>query len=56
MTTAIYGLAMLAVLARATFELALEPALLWMTVAAWSLAFALFTALYGPMLFRPRQA
>ena len=54
-TTVIYGLAVLAVLARAAFELASEPMLLWMTVAAWSLAFALFTALYGPMLFRPRE-
>ena len=55
-TAAIYGLAALAVLARVAFELAIEPVLLWMTVAAWSLAFALFTALYGPMLFRRRRA
>ena len=54
-TTVIYGLAVLAVLARAAFELASEPMLLWMTMVAWSLAFALFTALYGPMLFRPRE-
>ena len=43
-------------LARVAFELAIEPVLLWMTAAAWSLAFALFTALYGPMLFRRRRA
>ena len=55
-TAAIYGLAALAVLARVAFELAIEPVLLWMTAAAWSLAFALFTALYGPMLFRRRRA
>ena len=55
-TVAIYGLATLTVLARAAFELTMEPVLLWMTAAAWSLAFALFTALYGPMLFRSRQA
>lgn len=55
-TTAIYVLASLAVLARTAFEFASEPALLWMTAAAWSLAFALFTVLYGPLLFRPRRA
>lgn len=55
-TTAIYGLAGLAVLARVAFELASEPVLLWTTAMAWSLAFVLFTVLYGPMLFRPRRA
>lgn len=55
-TTAIYALASLAVLARTAFEFASELALLWMTAAAWSLAFALFTVLYGPLLFRPRRA
>ncbi len=54
-TVAIYGLATLAVLARAMFEIVPDTILLWAAGASWSLAFALFTGIYAPMLLRPRK-
>ncbi len=53
-TVAIYGLATLAVLARAAFEVAPDLLLLWAAGGSWALALALFTAVYAPMLLRPR--
>ena len=52
---AIYGLATLAVFTRAAFEIVPEAGLLWATAGAWSLAFALFTAIHAPMLVLPRK-
>lgn len=54
-TVAIYGLATLAVFTRAAFEIVPDAGLLWATAGAWSLAFALFTAVYAPMLLLPRK-
>ena len=53
-TVAIYGLATLALFARASFEVVPDTILLWAAGAGWSLAFALFTAVYAPALLRPR--
>ncbi len=54
-TTAVYGLATLAAFARAAFEVVGGRILLWTAGGGWSLAFALFTAVYAPMLLRPRR-
>ena len=52
---AIYGLATVPVLTRAAFEFVQHMDLLWATAGAWSLAFALFTAVHAPMVFGPRK-
>ncbi len=54
-TVAIYCLATLAVFARAAFEYMPDMILLWVAGGSWSLAFVLFTAVYTPMLLRPRK-
>ena len=54
-TVAIYGLATLAVFARAVFGFVPESILLWAAGGSWSLAFALFTVIYAPMLLRARK-
>ncbi len=55
-TVAIYGLATASVLARCAFEIAPDAVPIWVTACFWFLAFAVFLALYAPMLFLPRQA
>jgi uncharacterized protein involved in response to NO len=55
-TQAIYALAVTAALARicAAFDLLREP-MLAVSAAAWFLAFAGFTMIYGPLLARRRK-
>ena len=52
----IYVLATVPVLTRAAFEVVPAIGLLWATAGAWSLAFALFTAVYAPMVFGQRNS
>ena len=54
-TVAIYGLVTLAVIGRVAFALVPETMLLWLTAASWSGAFALFVAVYRPLVVRPRR-
>jgi uncharacterized protein involved in response to NO len=57
-TTAVYVLINLAAMARvaAPFAGVLQPGLLILSAALWSLAFGSFVAGYAPMLIRPRPA
>ena len=53
---AIYVLVTVPVFTRAAFEVVPDTVLLWATAGAWSLAFAVFTAVHAPMALRPRQS
>ncbi len=55
-TVAIYGLSVVAALARISASLVPDAALALLGLAggAWVAAFALFVAAYGPLLVKPR--